>query len=141
MRCLIHLTASALILLTSVSLSPFPAQADTIDAPQRGIAVLSSSIGSDYSPEGLAEFVRRGNFSPVVIDWAWITAHWEQTNFPALNRFIQLMAAQGVPVAAMYRPRFLNNATVPIQVDSAGNPVTSHGAYICFSNPVSRQWG
>jgi hypothetical protein len=137
----IYLTAVALSLFVSVILSLLPAQADTTVVPRRGIAVLASSIGSDYSPEGLAEFVRQGNFSPVVIDWAWITAHWDQTDFPALNRFVQLMAAQGVPVAAMYRPRFLNNPTVPIQVDAAGNPVTSHGSYICFSNPVSRQWG
>jgi len=118
-----------------------PAQAENIPPPQRGIAVLSSSIGSDYSPEALAEFVRRGNFSPVVIDWAWITAHWEKTDFPALNRFIQLMVEQGVPVAAMYRPRFLNSPTVPIQVDAAGKPATSHGYYICFSSPEARRWG
>jgi HEAT repeat protein len=103
--------------------------------------VLASSIGSDYSPEGLANLVQQWKFSPVVIDWAWITAHWDQTNFTALNRFIKLMADKGVPVAAMYRPRFLNNPTVPIQVDRAGKPATSHGYYICFSSPEAREWG
>lgn len=109
--------------------------------PTRGIAVLASSIGGDYPPEALANFVERWKFSPVVIDWAWITAHWGQTNFTALNHFIDLMAARGVPVAAMYRPRFLNNPTVPIQVDQAGKPAASHGSYICFSSAQARQWG
>ena len=48
----------------------------TGSASTRGIAVLASSIGTDYSPEGLAQFVREGRFSPVIVDWAWITAHW-----------------------------------------------------------------
>ena len=109
--------------------------------PARGIAVLASSIGSDYSPEALAQFVRAGRFAPVIVDWAWITAHWNDTNFAALNRFLDLMAARGVPVAAMYRPRFLREPTVPIQVDRAGKAVTSHGFYICFSSPQARQWG
>jgi hypothetical protein len=135
--CMVGLIAACISLLR-------PALAAT-SAPkvvtQRGIAILASSVGSDYSPEGLAEFVRQGNFSPVVIDWAWITSHWGQTNFPALNRFIQLTARRGVPVAAMYRPRFLNDPTVPIQVDGTGNPVTSHGSYICFASPEARRWG
>jgi murein DD-endopeptidase MepM/ murein hydrolase activator NlpD len=103
--------------------------------------VLASSIGSDYSPEGLAAFVRQGKFSLVVIDWAWITYHWDKTDFPALNRFLDLMAAQGVLVAAMYRPRFLDQPTVPTQVDATGKPAASHGYYICFSSPEARQWG
>jgi len=114
---------------------------DTEAALTRGIAVLASSIGSDYSPEGLAESVQQGKFSPVVIDWAWITAHWDQTNFPALSRFLELMAAENVPVAAMYRPRFLSQPTVPIQTDRTGKSATSHGYYICFSSAEARQWG
>jgi murein DD-endopeptidase MepM/ murein hydrolase activator NlpD len=77
----------------------------------------------------------------VIVDWAWITAHWDSTDFAALNRFIELLTARGVPVAAMYRPRFLREPTVPIQVDRAGKPVTSQGFYICFSSAEARQWG
>ena len=135
--CTVYLiTASILLLRAAYASAP-----DTKAAPRRGIAVLASSIGGDYSPEGLANLVQQWKFSPVVIDWAWITAHWDQTNFTALNHFIELMAARGVPVAAMYRPRFLNNPTVPIQVDRAGKPAASHGSYICFSSPEARQWG
>jgi hypothetical protein len=121
--CVVYLSIASVVLLGAAHAST----PDTKAAPRRGIAVLASSIGNDYSPEELANLVQQWKFSPVVVDWAWITAHWEQTNFAALNHFIELMAARGVPVAAMYRPRFLNNPTVPIQVDGAGKPLASHG--------------
>ena len=144
MRRTCYLIACVVCLIAASVLLLHPAQAGTHDSKAtsgRGIAVLSSSIGSDYSPEALAKIVERWRFSPVVIDWAWITAHWGQTNFTALNRFIDLMAAKNIPVAVMYRPRFLNNPTVPIQVNRTGKPAASHGAYICFSSPQARQWG
>jgi hypothetical protein len=69
--CAVYLTMASVLLLHAA-----PASApDTEAIPTRGIAVLASSIGSDYSPEGLAAFVRQGKFSLVVIDWAWITYH------------------------------------------------------------------
>ena len=135
--CVVCLSMASVLLLRAAHAS----RPDTEAALTRGIAVLASSIGSDYSPEGLAEFVQQGKFSPVVIDWAWITAHWDQTDFTALSRFLELMAAENVPVAAMYRPRFLDNPTVPIQTDRTGKPAASHGYYICFSSPEARQWG
>ena len=46
--------------------------------PPCGMGVLASSIGTDFSPEELAQIVHDRGFSPVVIDWAWIAAHWEQ---------------------------------------------------------------
>jgi hypothetical protein len=119
------------------------ADADTPDtkaAPGRGIAVLASSIGSDYSPDGLAEFVKQGGFSYVVIDWAWITYHWGRTDFAQVNRLVNKLSAQGVQVAAMYRPRFLSNPTVATQVGQDGKPGTDH-AEICYSDAAARQWG
>jgi HEAT repeat protein len=137
--------AACTLYLTAASVVPLPAAhasaPDAKSTPRRGIAVLASSIGSDCSPEDLAAFVQQWHFSPVVIDWAWITAHWDQTDFSALNRFVQLLAAEDIPVAAMYRPRFLNNPTVPTQTDRSGKPAASHGYYICFSSPQARQWG
>ena len=106
----------------------------------RGIAILASDIGTSYSVDGLAEFVSKGRFSPVVIDWAWITFHWEQTDFAAVNRFLKLMEAKNVPVAAMYRPRFLSNPTVPTQMAQDGKRGVDH-AEICYSDPAARQWG
>ncbi len=110
-------------------------------APARGIAVLASSIGSEYPVEALAEFVHNGGFSPVVVDWAWITAHWERTNFAEVNRLVEILSADGIEVAAMYRPRFLGEATVPIQLKGDGTPATAHGSHICFSSEKARQWG
>ena len=142
MRSVHRVCTLALALMFGFLLAPGQGDAKAAGSPPtRGIAVFASSLGSDFSPEGLAQFVRAGRFSPVIVDWAWITAHWDATNFPALNRFIEIMAADGVPVAAMYRPRFLKDPTVPVQVDRAGKAATSHGFYICFSSPQARQWG
>jgi len=116
-------------------------QASPGTAPARGIAVLASSIGSEYPVEALAEFVHNGGFSPVVVDWAWITAHWDRTNFAEVNRLVEILSADGIEVAAMYRPRFLGEATVPIQVKGDGTPATAHGSHICFSSEKARQWG
>ncbi|HUV03978.1 MAG TPA: peptidoglycan DD-metalloendopeptidase family protein [Armatimonadota bacterium] len=143
MRRICYLAVCAVYLVAASTLVLCPAHAGTPDtkaAPERGIAVLASSIGSDFTPEGLAEFVQQGKFSPVVVDWAWITYHWDRTNFAAVNRFLQLMAAGKVPVAAMYRPRFLANPTVPTQVAQDGKRAVDH-AEICYSDPSARKWG
>ena len=39
---------------------------------QRGVAIIASSIGTDYQVEDLARLLEKGKFSPLVIDWAWI---------------------------------------------------------------------
>jgi len=109
--------------------------------PSRGIAVLASSIGREYPVDALVDFVEKGRFSPVVIDWAWITAHWGQTDFAEVNRLIAALAAKGVETPAMYRPRFLGNPTVPTQVKADGTPAMAHGYEICFSSAEARRWG
>ena len=107
----------------------------------RGIAVLGSSIGNEYPVEALAAFVQRAGFSPVIIDWAYITVHWERTDFAGVNRLAEILSTAGVEVAAMYRPRFLGEATVPFQMTRDGESVTSHGREICFASEEARRWG
>lgn len=134
--CTFYLFAASTLLL-------HPADAATIDikaSPTRGIAVLASTIGHQYTPEALAELVQQGKFSPVVVDWAWITYHWDRTDFAAVKRFLDLMAARKVPVVAMYRPRFLSNPTVPTQMDQDGRRGTDH-VEICYSDASARKWG
>ena len=106
----------------------------------RGIAVLASDIGRDYSVDDLSDFISKGRFSPVVIDWAWITYHWDRTDFAQVNRLIGKLTAQGVQVAAMYRPRFLANPTVPTQTNQEGERGVDH-AEICYSDASARKWG
>ena len=142
-RRICYLAVCAVYLVAASTLLLCPAHAGTPDtkaATERGIAVLASSIGSDFTPEGLTEFVQQGKFSPVVVDWAWITFHWDRTNFAAVNRFLELMAAKKAPVAAMYRPRFLANPTVPTQMTQDGERAVDH-AEICYSDPSARKWG
>ncbi len=121
----------------------FPCNAEINDqsgGSKRGIAILASSIGKDFPPEKLAEIVRQGKFSPLVIDWAWITFHWDKTDFAAVKNFIKLMDEQKVPVAAMYRPRFLSNPTVTTQMTKEGERSVDH-AEICYSDAAARKWG
>jgi len=110
-------------------------------APTRGIAVLASGLGREYPVEAFVRLVEAGEFSPVVIDWAWITAHWEQTDFGAVNEVLGQLARRGTPTAAMYRPRFLADPTVSVQVKADGSPAEEHGSEICFSSPEARAWG
>ncbi|MEN6371125.1 MAG: peptidoglycan DD-metalloendopeptidase family protein [Armatimonadota bacterium] len=137
MRFIHYLTVCAVCLTIA---SPLLLPAHAAVTPARGIAVLASSIGSDFTPEDLARSVRQGNFSLVVVDWAWITYHWERTDFRAVNRFLELMSADNVSIAAMYRPRFLSNPTVATQTDKDGKLKTDHEE-ICYSDQAACQWG
>lgn len=109
--------------------------------PSHGICVLASDIGATYPVDALLEFVEKGGFDPVVIDWAWITSHWPRTDFAAVNRFRKELCARGVEVPAMYRPRFSDKPTVPEQVKPDGTPIMPNGHRICFSSAEARQWG
>ncbi|HEX2922551.1 MAG TPA: HEAT repeat domain-containing protein, partial [Chloroflexota bacterium] len=50
------------------------------------------------------------------------------------------MSSRRIPVAAMYRPRFIANPTVPTQMGQDGKREVDH-AEICYSDPSARQWG
>lgn len=129
----------AICLVSLVTMVAGPARAGEA-VSQRGIAVLASSIGADCSPKDLAEFVRQAKCSQVVVDWAWITYHWDHTNFSAVNEFMELMSAKNVPVVAMYRPRFISSPTVATQMGEDRKRSTDH-AEICYSDPEARKWG
>ena len=121
-----------------------PVQAETAPPAARnpglGIAILASDIGRDYAVSNLLEVAEAGGFSPVIVDWAWITFHWERTDFQALRQLVAGLRARKVEVAAMYRPRFLGTPTVPEQMSADGAPAANHGRYPCFSSPAARQW-
>lgn len=108
---------------------------------QRGVAIIASSIGTDYRVEDLAKLLEKGKFSPLVIDWAWITYHWERTKFDEVNRLIESAKHAGIAVAAMYRPRFLSDPTIPTQVDKNGKNDPQDGFEINYSDPEARKWG
>lgn len=107
----------------------------------RGIAILASDIGHRYSVDALEAFVVAGDFRPIVVDWAWITHHWERTDFAAVNTFVDALRKRGIEVLAMYRPRFLGTPTVPIQVKADGSPAWDHGSEIRYTSPEARAWG
>jgi len=106
----------------------------------KGIAVLASEIGHTYRVEDILQLVENGGFNCVIVDWAWITAHWSKTDFAAVRLFAKRLREKKIEVAAMYRPRFLGAPTVPEQVKVDGSPAFAHGRYACFSSSIAREW-
>lgn len=119
---------------------PVAAVAAADPNPSRGIALLASDIGHDLPVTNLLELVEKGGFAPVIIDWAWISYHWDRTDFKAVRELARRLRDRNIEAAAMYRPRFLQNPSVPEQVNADGSPAFSHGHYPCFSSPAARQW-
>lgn len=109
-------------------------------AANSGFALLASDIGHSYSVEDMVEIVEKGDFNYVIVDWAWITAHWNKTDFASVRQLANHLKQKHVEVAAMYRPRFLGAPTVPEQVKADGSPAFAHGRYPCFSSSAAREW-
>ncbi len=131
-------------LLLSLFPAVFPAAARA-ESAEAGIAVLASSVGHGQSVEDLRAFVEAGGFRHVVVDWAWITAHWDGTDFAAVEQLVAGLKKDGVEVAAMYRPRFFARdaaaAGVPVQVGEDGKPADPSHREVCFSSEKARAWG
>jgi hypothetical protein len=107
----------------------------------RGIAILASDIGGRYRVEDLVSFMQQGRFSSVVVDWAWITYHWDRTRFEDVNRLLASLEPMDVRMCAMYRPRFLSNPSVAVQTASDGSNAFGHGYEIDYGDAGARRWG
>jgi murein DD-endopeptidase MepM/ murein hydrolase activator NlpD len=107
----------------------------------RGMAFLSSDLGSDVSPDEICEFVRTTRINLVVIDFAWITYHWPRTTVAAVD-VVQKLSEAGVDVAVMYRPRALDRADAAIHyaVNEDGTLPGDHND-LCFAHEDSVTWG
>lgn len=114
-------------------------------AGDAGIAVLASEVNHGQSVGDIRAFVAEGKFGHVVVDWAWITAHWDRTDFAAVEDLVAGLRKDGVGVAAMYRPRFFAREAeaigVPAQVDADGKHADESHREICFSSEKARAWG
>lgn len=123
-----------------LALAALPARAG--DA---GIAVIASAVNRGQSVADIRAFVAEGKFGHVVVDWAWITAHWDRTDFIAVEDLVAALKKDGVEVAAMYRPRFFAGEEgaigVPTQVDASGKHADESHREICFASGEARAWG
>lgn len=108
----------------------------------RGITFLSSNIGNGISLDEIRNFVSDCNIDFVVIDFAWITYHWPQTNLAAVEQLASELVSQGIAVAAMYRPRALSPSDADIHYaencDGTTDPDHNH---LCFAYEDSVAWG
>ncbi|MHC4598927.1 MAG: hypothetical protein ACYS47_07975, partial [Planctomycetota bacterium] len=82
--------------------------------PYRGVAFLSSAVGSDVSQEEIETFCKECRIDFVVIDFAWITFHWERTDKEAVERLAVSLGEKGIVVGAMYRPRALSKGDAEV---------------------------
>jgi hypothetical protein len=101
-------------------------------------------VGDAHSVEDLVAFAEAARIRDVVIDWAWITLHWDRTDFPAVEALVGALQKRGVHVAAMYRPRFKDHQKdgydVAHQVNADGSPWGGH-CEIRYADPAARRWG
>jgi len=108
----------------------------------RGIAFLSSNISNSISLDEVRDFVSNCDLDFVVIDFAWITYHWPQTDLAAVEQLAAGLVNNGVQVAAMYRPRALSPSDAPIHYarncDGTIDPSHNH---LCFAYEDSVAWG
>lgn len=120
------------------------------DAPQslkageahRGAAFLSSSVGSDVSEGEILGFVEACKIDLIVIDFMWITHHFERSNFEKIESLSRRLTERGVVVAAMYRPRALQpkDADIHFAVRADGTVAKTH-LDLCYAHEDSRSWG
>ena len=109
--------------------------------PPRGIVLLSSEIGHETPVEEIRSFVRACQIEAVVIDYAWITYHWDQTDSQTVAALIEGLRQDGVDVAAMYRPRTLepNILGIKYAMDENGQIAPDHNE-LCFADEGSKRW-
>jgi len=107
----------------------------------RGTAFLASNIGTDVTTDEILEFVHSCQINLVVIDFAWITHHWKQSQFNAINKVIRKLDENGVEVAIMYRPRVLRPTEARIQyAKKANGEIAEHHNQLCFAYKNSVKW-
>jgi transglutaminase-like putative cysteine protease len=133
-----------LLLVVLLGADSSPTAARPLGAHGAGIALIASGVGNDYAVDDLVAFVREARIRDVIIDWAWITHHWEPTKFDEVNDLVEKLKRRGVRVAAMYRPRFkphqIDKYPVAYQVDAKGEPRNGF-CEIRYADAAARRWG
>lgn len=135
--------ALAFAVLAALCVAPASRAEPAADTDGPGIAILASSVDNGQSVEDLMAFVREARVRDVVIDWAWITLHWERTKFERVNELAKQLKAEKVNVAAMYRPRFkgfqADKIKVKAQTDAEGE--LPENREILYADAEARKWG
>lgn len=131
------------LLLSCLSIAPDESVIAQETEHGMGITILASQVDNGQSVEDLLAFVKEARVRDVVIDWAWITLHWDRTKFESVNRLVEKLEAEKVSVAAMYRPRFkafqADKIKVKAQTDADGNLPANRE--ILYADEKARKWG
>ncbi|MHC4478608.1 MAG: DNRLRE domain-containing protein [Planctomycetota bacterium] len=121
-----------------------PGNVDTLrqDKVYRGVAFLSSNIGRDITPEEIWDFIESCRIDFVVIDFSWITHHWERTDMKAVEELASRFQLSGIKVAVMYRPRALSSADADIHfARNSDGTINKDHLHLCFAHEDSVKWG
>ncbi|MHC4623242.1 MAG: peptidoglycan DD-metalloendopeptidase family protein [Planctomycetota bacterium] len=108
----------------------------------RGMAFLSSNVNKSIPSHEIRNLVSDCNLDLVVIDFAWITYHWPQTDLAAVEHLAAELVNEGIEVATMYRPRALSPSDADIHwaQNCDGTIDPSHNR-LCFAYEDSVAWG
>jgi hypothetical protein len=133
----------ALVLLSALAVPALAAPQRAAEPDlRRGVAVLASTVGHEHSLAELESFVRACRLDHVVVDFAWVTHHFARSDLAAIEKLARRLRAQGVHVAAMYRPRALRPDGIDVRfARDASGQIAEHHNQLCFAHPDSRQWG
>ncbi|MFX0207937.1 MAG: transglutaminase family protein, partial [Candidatus Hodarchaeota archaeon] len=106
----------------------------------RGVAIGSTMIESNGGQiETILDFIRQCNINMVIIDFGWITASWDLSNFEDIDTLIQNLNQAGVTIWLMYRPRTLSSDDYELrhQIHIDGE---EDGEELCYTDERCLQW-
>jgi hypothetical protein len=102
--------------------------------------VLSSSIGREVNAAELLAFIDACRINLVVVDFAWVTHHWQRTDLPAVEHLCLQLRRRGVRVAAMYRPRVLRPQEARVHYAIGPGGAAADHNELCFAHEDSCAW-
>jgi hypothetical protein len=105
----------------------------------RGLAIGSTVIKNTGQMENILDFVKQCNINMVIIDFGWITASWDLSNFEDIETLMQNLNQAGVTIWLMYRCRTLSSDDYELrhQIHIDGE---EYGEELCYTDERCLQW-
>ncbi|MFW9903205.1 MAG: transglutaminase family protein [Candidatus Thorarchaeota archaeon] len=106
----------------------------------RGLAIGSTMIKNRAGEiENILDFIKQCNINMVIIDFGWITASWNLSNFEDIGTLIHNLNKVGITVWLMYRCRTLSSDNYELrhQIHITGE---EDGEELCYTDERCLQW-
>ena len=106
----------------------------------RGLAIGSTMIKDNGGQmDGILDFVKQCNINMVIIDFGWITASWDLSNFEDIETLMHDLNEAGVTIWLMYRCRTLSSDDYELrhQIHITGEEDEQE---LCYTDERCLQW-